>query len=107
MKVGTGKTVSGGPWAKYGDPLFRLQMEITYEDGSKEMIVSDESWLWTSGPVLKGNIYAGEVYDATKEIKGWSEVGTQLNGWKNAVVAEGVIPVNLFPQVMEPYSFEE
>ena len=31
---------------------------------------------------LKGNIYAGEVYDATKEIKGWSEVGTQLNGWK-------------------------
>ncbi len=33
---------------------FRLQMEITYEDGSKEMIVSDESWLWTSGPVLKG-----------------------------------------------------
>ncbi|MCM0718980.1 glycoside hydrolase family 78 protein [Parabacteroides sp. W1-Q-101] len=91
-----------GPWAKYGDPLFRLQMEITYEDGSKEMIVSDESWLWTSGPVLKGNIYAGEVYDATKEIKGWSEVGTQLNGWKNAVVAEGVIPVNLFPQVMEP-----
>jgi len=91
-----------GPWTKYGDPLFRLQMEITYEDGSKEMIVSDESWLWTSGPVLKGNIYAGEVYDATKEIKGWSEVGTQLNGWKNAVVAEGVIPVNLFPQVMEP-----
>ena len=91
-----------GPWAKYGDPLFRLQMEITYEDGSKEMIVSDESWLWTSGPVLKGHIYAGEVYDATKEIKGWSEVGTQLNGWKNAVVAEGVIPVNLFPQVMEP-----
>ena len=90
-----------GPWAKYGDPLFRLQMEITYEDGSKEMIVSDESWLWTSGPVLKGNIYAGEVYDATKEIKGWSEVGTQLNGWKNAVVAEGVIPVNLFPHVME------
>lgn len=91
-----------GPWAKYGDPLFRLQMEITYEDGSKEMIVSDESWLWTSGPVLKGNIYAGEVYDATKEIKGWSEVGIQLNGWKNAVVAEGVIPVNLFPQIMEP-----
>lgn len=43
----------------------------------------------------------------TKEIKGWSEVGTQLNGWKNAVVAEGVIPVNLFPQVMEPIQFEE
>lgn len=97
-----GQNSAWGPWAKYGDPLFRLQMEITYEDGSKEMIVSDESWLWTSGPVLKGNIYAGEVYDATKEIKGWSEVGTQLNGWKNAVVAEGVIPVNLFPQVMEP-----
>lgn len=96
-----GQNSAWGPWAKYGDPLFRLQMEITYEDGSKEMIVSDESWLWTSGPVLKGNIYAGEVYDATKEIKGWSEVGTQLNGWKNAVVAEGVIPVNLFPHVME------
>lgn len=91
-----------GSWAKYGDPLFRLQMEITYEDGSKETILSDESWQWHPGPVLRSNLYVGEVYDATKEIEGWSEVKTQLNGWKEAVVAEGVIPTDLFPQLMEP-----
>lgn len=91
-----------GAFAKYGDPLFRLQMEITYEDGSSETIISDESWQWHSGPILSSNIYAGEVYDATKEIKDWSEAGTQLTGWNNAVVAEGVIPVELLPQIVEP-----
>lgn len=96
-----------GPWAKYGNPLFRLQMELTYEDGATETILSDESWQWHSGPVLKSNIYAGEVYDARKEIKGWSEVGTQLNGWNDAVVAEGVIPRDLFPQIMEPICLKD
>ncbi|MBC8618634.1 family 78 glycoside hydrolase catalytic domain [Parabacteroides faecis] len=91
-----------GAWAKYGDPLFRLQMEITYEDGSKETIVSDESWQWIPGPVLKGNIYAGEVYDATKEIKDWSKAGILADNWNEAVLAESNIPVDLYPQLIEP-----
>ena len=91
-----------GVWAKYGDPLFRLQMEITYEDGSRQTVVSDESWQWHPGPVLSANIHAGEVYDATKEIKGWAEAGTSLSGWKNAVVAGAGIPKELRPQLMEP-----
>ncbi|MDR1516945.1 MAG: alpha-L-rhamnosidase N-terminal domain-containing protein, partial [Dysgonamonadaceae bacterium] len=97
-----GQNVVWGDWAKYGDPLFILQMEIIYEDGYRQLVLSDESWQWHPSPVLKNNVYAGEVYDATREISGWADAGTPLGEWKNAVLAKGLIPKELRPQMMEP-----
>jgi alpha-L-rhamnosidase len=102
-----GQNVAWGGWAKYGDPIFILQMEIVYEDGYRQLVVSDESWQWHPGPVLKNNIYAGEIYDATQEISGWAENGAQLNGWKNTVLANGVVPQELHPQIMEPIRMKD
>lgn len=96
-----------GKWPKYGDPLFILQMELTYADGSRQTIVSDKSWLWHPGPVLRANLYAGETYDATQEIKDWSAVGTSLDGWQNTVDAKGIIPLELRPQLMEPIRLKD
>ncbi|MDR2037605.1 MAG: glycoside hydrolase family 78 protein [Bacteroidales bacterium] len=97
-----------GPGFKYGDPVMSLQMELIYEDGSRKVIVSDESWQWSPGPVLYANVYAGEIYDANKEIKGWSEPKTAVEGWKNAEIASsGVIPAQLRPQVMEPIRYQQ
>lgn len=63
---------------KYGNPLFRLQLELVYTDGTIERVVSDESWQWAPSALLKSNIYAGEVYDATKE----KLVGRMLDLWQ-------------------------
>lgn len=43
------------------------QLEITYEDGSAETIVSDESWSAAESPVRFSEIYDGEIYDASME----------------------------------------
>lgn len=102
---GQGKVWGGG--MKYGNPLFRLQMDIFYEDDSKQTIGSDTSWQWYPSPVQSANLYAGEVYDATKKVKGWAEAETQLDGWKNAVQASGIIPPHLYPQLMEPIRLKE
>ncbi|MCE7036665.1 alpha-L-rhamnosidase [Bacillus cereus] len=43
------------------------QVHITYKDGTKEKIVTDESWRVTPSPILYSEIYEGEVYDARLE----------------------------------------
>jgi alpha-L-rhamnosidase len=74
-----------------GRPRFIAQMQITYTDGSEELITSDQSWKYTEGPVLKNNIYLGEVYDARREIKDWSRVGVDEENWHPAkIVKENV-----------------
>lgn len=73
----------------YGDrPKFLGQLEIEYQDGSRETIVTDESWQYAFGPILENDIQAGEAYDARREIAGWSEAGDRGAGaaWQNAVV---------------------
>ena len=46
------------------------QVHITYEDGTKEKIVTDETWKVTPSPILYSEIYEGEVYDARIEESG-------------------------------------
>lgn len=104
--LGEGWYGQGQVWGenvmKYGNPLFRLQLELVYTDGTIERVVSDESWQWAPSALLKSNIYAGEVYDATKEKLGWSNVGFMADKWKQVVVATGTIPCELRPQLVEP-----
>ena len=48
---------------------FLAELFLEYEDGSKEKIVTDESWQQTmDGNFRFGDFYDGEVYDATLEL---------------------------------------
>ncbi len=92
-------------WGKnglsYGNPLLIFQMDIEYSDGSKELVISDRSWQWANGPVISSNVYAGEVYDAQKEIYGWSsDPGTKAE-WHPAIPA-GIHPPGLVAQSEPP-----
>ena len=91
----------------YGKPMLLLQMEITYKDGSKRIVATDSTWTWAPGPVLSANLYAGESYDANREIAGWASPGTPSGDWKSVRPAEGVIPARLVPQVMEPIRLKQ
>lgn len=66
----------------FGYPKMLLQLEIDYSDGSKRIILSDETWKLTAdGPIRSNNEYDGEEYDARKEMKGWSEPGFNDSKW--------------------------
>jgi alpha-L-rhamnosidase len=66
----------------YGDDITLLfQLDIEFEDGSTQQIVSDASWLSGTGPILNSEIYDGETYDANKELSGWSQPGYDTNRW--------------------------
>ncbi len=67
----------------YGKRLGLLAFfHIVYTDGTTADIGTDESWKATDqGPIRFAGIYDGEVYDATKEMKGWSSAGYNDGGW--------------------------
>jgi alpha-L-rhamnosidase len=67
------------------DPVVRAEFEIEYENGSREVILTDGSWKFAAGPILKDSHWLGECYDAQKEIAGWDQAGFDDSGWKNGV----------------------
>jgi alpha-L-rhamnosidase len=72
----------GGRRNIYGDRLALLaQLEIGYEDGTTEHIVTDESWRAARGPVLSSDLYDGETYDARQERPGWLTSSYDDHDW--------------------------
>jgi len=75
----------------YGDyPVLKLQLDISYADGTQQQLVTDESWHTSDGPTLANAVMSGETYDARLEQPGWNEPGfTGQSGWQAAIVRQG------------------
>ncbi len=71
----------------FGPKRACAQIELEYEDGSREYVGTDESWRVHSGPVTYNDIYGGEDYDARLEQHGWDSPEFDDKGWTNAVLA--------------------
>jgi alpha-L-rhamnosidase len=69
----------------FGYPKARVQIEIEYADGGRDMVVTDTSWKLTAGgPILANNEFDGEQYDARREMAGWSRAGYKDAAWEQA-----------------------
>src|SRR3989339_617653 len=62
------------------------QLEIFYEDGTTDIIASDQSWKASTGPILFSDIYDGELYDARLEKLNWSKPKFDDTGWKQVKI---------------------
>ena len=54
----------------HGTPMVKATLEVEYEDGSKERVVTDTAWLAAEGQVLRNNLYLGEKRDARRAASG-------------------------------------
>jgi len=73
----------------FGTPRLLLQLEVTYKDGQKETIVSDETWKITNrGPIRTANEYDGETYDENFELGDWNKVGYDDTDWLQAELVD-------------------
>jgi len=80
---------------------FVAQLELDYADGSHDTIVTDESWRAAASPIVRSDIYAGEVYDARLEQTGWEKPGFDDSKWKPVVVADAPA-TNVSSQITAP-----
>ena len=70
-------------------PAVMTQLEIEFEDGTRETIDTDKTWTVTgAGPIREADLLMGEFYDARQEMKGWSQPGFDDDDWEHAILAE-------------------
>ncbi|MBC7382870.1 MAG: family 78 glycoside hydrolase catalytic domain, partial [Bacteroidia bacterium] len=73
----------------YGKDIALLfQLDISYSDGSKESIVSDNSWKSSTGEIRSAEIYNGETVDARMEKIGWTKPNYNDADWSGVKVVE-------------------
>lgn len=54
----------------HGTPTAKATLEVEYDNGKVERIVTDDSWQAEDGPVLRNNLYLGEKFDARRQSLG-------------------------------------
>jgi len=73
----------------YGkDIALLLQLEVTYIDGTKETIGSDDSWKSSTGPVRFAEIYYGATIDDRMQQKDWSTTNFDDKSWSGVKVQD-------------------
>lgn len=72
------------------------KMLVTFEDGSTQVIVTDENWKkYDDGPVTRNGFQFGEDYDARKEVDGWKDGGFDDSAWADADIFTKPAPTTL------------
>ncbi|NRD23046.1 family 78 glycoside hydrolase catalytic domain [Winogradskyella litoriviva] len=70
-------------YENFASPKILCQLELVMKDGSKQYILSDETWKGTTnGPIRLASIYDGEVYDANFEISNWNIATFDDSSWE-------------------------
>jgi len=80
-------------WRKYrmqwfGSKKAIAQIHVTFTDDSEMIIVTNEDWKWSNGPIIFNCVYDGEIYDANLEQSGWNQTGFDDSVWKFVNVVE-------------------
>ena len=90
----------------FGQPKFIAQLELTFTDGSQQIVSSNENWLSHPSPVVKEGIFSGELFDANNAVKGWNTVTTDKHqtqtGWQQAQALDTWPTKQLEPQLLPP-----
>ena len=56
----------------FGTPRLIAQLEVTYQNGNKQVIISDESWkINNRGAIRSANEFDGETYDENYDNSDW------------------------------------
>jgi len=87
------------PYKKFTSPKLLCQLEITMKDGSKQIVVSDQTWKGTTnGPIRLASIYDGETYDANFEMPNWTTTTFNDASWRNPEIQDLSEHIKLEPK---------
>jgi hypothetical protein len=88
----------GGFRSLYGEELGAFaELEIVFEDGAVQRVVTDDSWSAGPSAVLENDLYDGETIDARRRDDAWLAPGFTGEGWT------GVHALDLDLGLLVPY----
>jgi alpha-L-rhamnosidase len=73
----------------WGEPKLKLELDITYADGTQQRVVSGSGWKVSDGPTTSQSLWFGESYDARADQSGWNDTGFDDSAWHPALEVEG------------------
>ncbi|MDL2302325.1 glycoside hydrolase family 78 protein [Lachnospiraceae bacterium OttesenSCG-928-D06] len=77
------------PYKPFGKTLvFSMGLSITYEDGSKEEIVADNSFKTARHMVQRSNVFGSEYIDGREVKEGWADISYNDLHWEYAQLVE-------------------
>ena len=91
--------------AAYGSPRMICQVKVTYEDGSEEIIVSDQSWKVKESAIVYNDEYIGETYDARNEDASWQNA--VLRDAPAGELCASYAPLDRVIETLKPVSFQK
>lgn len=65
------------------EPRLLARLQLTMQDGSKHVVVSDDQWKIADGP-RRDSLYYGEIFDAREAIEGWTLPSFDDADWASA-----------------------
>jgi len=91
-----------GDSCQYGNKLaFLMQMEIEYQDGNRQWVISDADFKSSTGALVYSDLFIGERYDAGLENENWHDPAYDDRAWEKTNIAEYGYS-NLVAQYGEP-----
>lgn len=72
-------------------PMLLAQLELTYPDGTVQVVGSDETWTWNTGPIVESDFLMGEHYEQGLERAGWDQPGFDDSAWRKVLRADAPV----------------
>lgn len=73
----------------FGLPKLKMKVVNRYDDGSEEIIDSDDSWKVHQSPITFSSMYGGEDYDEHVLPATWGEPGFDDSAWEKVLLVDG------------------
>ncbi len=90
-------TVGDGWWRWNNNFGYALalwgELTLAYADGGSDVIVTDETFDAATGPVVRTDLQAGEIYDARREPEGWQPAAVCAEHTEGRLIESQGVPV--------------
>ena len=74
----------------HGPPRLLAQLEIEFADGTRQTILSDNSWKWARSGIVFNDFWRGYNEDRRQDQPGWDRPGFADASWKTVGVTESL-----------------
>ncbi len=100
-----GRYNKSGPQRVVAEPyLLCAEITVTQKDGTVVHFGTDVSWRTAEGPITFSHIFAGEDFDARRQLSGWDDVGFDDRAWqapRGLAAPPGKLEPQFWPNISE------
>ncbi len=84
--LGSLRGLNGGP----GQPRLLAQLEVEFTDGSRQQVVTDQTWKWAPSEIIDNNIWGSYAENRRLAQSGWDKPGFDDTSWRAVGLGESL-----------------